>query len=92
MKQLTATSSLAKVWCKFLPNMRSLLAAVLMILTLITFWMEPAEADRLVLAALNLVSHILFLQHLGKILPGNGDQTPLISKNSLLFHIAPALI
>lgn len=53
-------------------------AVVLMILTLITFWMEPAEADRLVLAALNLVSHILFLQHLGKILPANGDQTPLI--------------
>jgi len=59
-----------------------------MILTLITFWMEPAEADRLVLAALNLVSHILFLQHLGKILPANGDQTPLISKNSLLLHTA----
>jgi len=53
-------------------------AVVLMILTLITFWMEPAEADRLILATLNLVSHILFLQYLGKILPANGDQTPVI--------------
>lgn len=69
-----------------------LLVAVLMILTLITFWMEPSEADRLVLAALNLVSHILFLQYLGKILPGNGDQTPLISKNSLLLHTAQSFL
>lgn len=53
-------------------------ALVLMVLTLVTFWMESAETDRLVLASLNLVSHILFLQHLGKILPSNGDQTPLI--------------
>jgi hypothetical protein len=50
--------------------------------------MEPAEADRLVLATLNLVSHFLFLQHLGKILPANGDQTPLISKNLLQLYRA----
>jgi len=72
--------------------MCSLLVAVLMILTLITFWMEPAEADRLILAALNLVSHILFLQYLGKILPGNGDQTPVISKYLLLLHTAASMI
>jgi hypothetical protein len=58
-------------------------AAVLMVLTLVTFWMEPSETDRLMLAVLNVLSHILFLQHLGRLLPANGDQTPLIGKNTL---------
>jgi hypothetical protein len=60
-----------------------LVAAVLMLLTLVTFWMDPTEADRLILATVDVLSHILFLQHLGHLLPANGDQTPLISKNSL---------
>lgn len=58
-------------------------AAVLMVLTLVTFWMEPSETDRLMLSAVNVLSHILFLQHLGSLLPANGDQTPLMGKNSL---------
>lgn len=57
-----------------------LVAAVLMVLTLMTFWMEPSETDRLILAAVGVLSHILFLQHLGRLLPANGDQTPLIGK------------
>ncbi|XP_021923211.1 neuronal acetylcholine receptor subunit alpha-2-like isoform X2 [Zootermopsis nevadensis] len=53
-------------------------AVVLMVLTLVTFWMEPSETDRLMLSAVNVLSHILFLQHLGSLLPANGDQTPLM--------------
>ncbi|PNF14165.1 hypothetical protein B7P43_G13485 [Cryptotermes secundus] len=53
-------------------------AVVLVLLTLLTFWMDPTEMDRLILATVDVVSHILFLQHLGHLLPANGDQTPLI--------------
>lgn len=53
-------------------------ALVLMLLTLVTFWMDPTETDRLLLATVDVLSHILFLQHLGRLLPANGDQTPLI--------------
>jgi hypothetical protein len=60
-----------------------LVAAVLMLLTLVTFWMDPTEMDRLILATVAVLSHILFLQHLGHLLPANGDQTPLVGKNSL---------
>jgi hypothetical protein len=60
-----------------------LVVAVLMLLTLVTYWMDPTETDRLLLATVDVLSHILFLQHLGRLLPANGDQTPLISKNSL---------
>jgi hypothetical protein len=63
--------------------MNLLPAAVLMILTLATFWMDLDDTDRLLLAAMDVLSHILFLQHLGRLLPPNGDQTPLVGKNPL---------
>ncbi|XP_069678421.1 neuronal acetylcholine receptor subunit alpha-10-like [Periplaneta americana] len=53
-------------------------AVVLMLLTLLTYWMKADHADRLILSLLSLFSHFVFLQYLGNMLPSNGDQVPLL--------------
>ncbi|PSN46712.1 hypothetical protein C0J52_14445 [Blattella germanica] len=53
-------------------------AVVLMLITLAIYWMEPSQSDRIILAAVNVASHIVFLQYLGRMLPPNGNETPLI--------------
>ncbi|KAJ4435498.1 hypothetical protein ANN_18114, partial [Periplaneta americana] len=53
-------------------------AVVLMLLTLLTYWMKADHADRLIISLLSLFSHFVFLQFLGNMLPSNGDQVPLL--------------
>ncbi|KAJ4435499.1 hypothetical protein ANN_18115 [Periplaneta americana] len=54
------------------------LKAMLMLVTLATYWMEASESERLILAAVDVLCHFGFLMHLGRVLPSNGDKTPLI--------------
>ncbi|XP_069678419.1 neuronal acetylcholine receptor subunit alpha-2-like [Periplaneta americana] len=53
-------------------------AVVLMLVTLVTYWMEASESERLILAAVDVVCHFTFLMHLGRVLPSNGEKAPLI--------------
>ncbi|KAJ9585130.1 hypothetical protein L9F63_003082 [Diploptera punctata] len=53
-------------------------AAVLMFITLMTYWMDATNSDRIFLTVLNIFAHFIFLQYLGYMLPSNGDVTPVV--------------
>lgn len=51
-------------------------ALIMIIMNLLIFLMSHEENRRLILCALNVLSHFLFAQHLTWLVPNNGDTTP----------------
>lgn len=52
--------------------------AVLMLLTLVTLWLDPRSIERMSLAFVNLILHILCVSNLHWALPHNGSAIPNI--------------
>ena len=52
------------------------LAIVLMTMTLMTLWLEPSSTERMIVANLNFVLHLISLQDLCWIIPFNGSRSP----------------
>ncbi|XP_015509929.2 neuronal acetylcholine receptor subunit beta-4 [Neodiprion lecontei] len=57
-------------------------AVLLIILTLAVLWLDPTSVERLLLAALNLICHLLCMLNLSEKVPFNGSSLPSI----LVFH------
>ncbi|PSN46711.1 hypothetical protein C0J52_14444 [Blattella germanica] len=53
-------------------------AIVLMLMTLLTFWMDPGRSERLFITTLDMFCHFIMLQYIEALLPSNGDKTPLL--------------
>ncbi|KAJ8688623.1 hypothetical protein QAD02_024418 [Eretmocerus hayati] len=57
-------------------------AIVLMVITLTVLWLDARSIERISLAAVNFICHLLCLHNMHEILPSNGYSTP----NLLLFY------
>ena len=51
-------------------------AIVLMTMTLMTLWLEPNSTERMIIANLNFVLHLIALQDLCWVIPFNGSRSP----------------
>jgi len=60
---------------------------VLMVMTLMTLWLEPKSFERMVIANLNFICHLLCIHDVHWEMPRSGFNTPKIRKYSIKFNI-----
>lgn len=52
-----------------------------MTMTLMTLWLEPSSTERMIIANLNFVLHLISLQNLFWVLTFNGSRSPQLRKS-----------
>lgn len=57
----------------------------MLLLNLISLWLDPSCTERIILTGVNIFSHLTFMQQLSWYVPHNRDVLPSISK--LLFNV-----
>lgn len=53
---------------------------VLMVMTLMTLWLEPKSFERMAIANVNFICHLLAIQEIYWEIPKSGSNTPQIRK------------